>query len=399
MRRWDGHGADEVDLPKGSFVPGVHTVDACLASCIDAPDFSCEGVLWNRDNRHCYRKTNLTYAECMHDPAFDLHARTDTRFIAKPPPPYSSKISPATCDVLLSDPQGMLKQMWNRVGWRQIRGEEPCWGWDDPDAFFDNVIAGTTCNSNWYEGSIGWQQFHSDAPGVLGFDDAIGYYCGGLPWGRRLAEGVNSSDAVGQYIEEGHNEAERSHRRNLADAARVCVDRSRNILMLFGNNVHNVRGRRMHCPRDGHYQRVAFSHHHVRFDAASHRRAPATTRAAISSGRRARPWASCPGSSRPRSSLRRHRIPSTPTGGGRSRAAAGTARKVAAHTPTRTMISSFSRCACSRRYAPTTGSSFSYSLVIGSTARSPKMDSGSCRPTCCHRGPGELWSWYYWPVR
>ena len=120
-------------------------------------------MLWAKETHRCYRKTNLTYANCGHDPAFELHARTDTRFIAHPPPPYSSKLSPATCDVLLSDPAGMLKQMWNRVGWRQLRDEEPCWGWDDPDKFFDDVISGATCQSNWYEGSIGWQQFHSDA--------------------------------------------------------------------------------------------------------------------------------------------------------------------------------------------------------------------------------------------
>ena len=62
--------------------------------------------------------------------------------------------------------------------------------------------------------------------------------------GRRLEEaataGVNASDAVGQWIEEGHNEAERGHRRRLGDAARTCVERSRNILMLFGSNVHNT---------------------------------------------------------------------------------------------------------------------------------------------------------------
>ena len=237
---WDGHGAYEVDSPQGSFVPGIQTLDACLAACVDVPDWGCEGVLWQRENRHCYRKTNLTYAECQHDNNFDLHARTDIRFIAKPPPPYSSKLSPPTCDALLSDSAGMLKQMWNRIGWRQLHDEEPCWGWEDPNAFFDNVISGTNCNSNWYEGSIGWQRFHSDAPGVLGFDDSIGGYCGGLPYGRRLAEGMNESDAIGQYIDEGQTVDERSRRRRLQNAARSCVDKSRNILMIFGDNVHGT---------------------------------------------------------------------------------------------------------------------------------------------------------------
>jgi len=161
-------------------------------------------------------------------------------FTAKPPPPYSSKLSPATCDVLLSDPAGMLKQMWNRVGWRQLHDEEPCWGWDDPDAFFDNAIAGGSCHSNWYEGSIGWQRFQQDAPGVLGFDDAIGGYCGQLPGGRRLNERTNETEALGQWIDEGKTHEERSHRRRLENAAQLCVDHSRNILMIFGSDVHGT---------------------------------------------------------------------------------------------------------------------------------------------------------------
>ena len=237
---WGGNGADEVDYPQGSHVAGVTTVASCLASCIDVDDWFCEGVLWNRNQKNCYRKTNLTLSECHHDPAFDLHYRTDLRFLNSPPPPYSSELSPATCDALLSDPGGMLKQMWNRVGWRQLGEDEPCWGWDsDADEFFDNVLSGGSCQSNWYEGSIGWQRFHSDAPGVLGFDDAIGNYCGGLPWRRRL-DSSNESEAVGRWIEEGRGEHERSHRRRLADSARMCVDRSRNILMLFGDDVHDT---------------------------------------------------------------------------------------------------------------------------------------------------------------
>ena len=237
---WDGHGAEEVDLPRGSYVPGVNTRAACLASCIDVPNWGCEGVLWSKAEHRCFRKTNLTYANCGHDTAFELHARTDTRFIAHPPPPYSSKVSPATCDALLSDPSGMLKQMWNRVGWRQLHDEEPCWGWDDPDKFFDDVISGANCHSNWYEGSIGWQDFNSDAPGVLGFDDAIGGYCGSLPFGRRLEEGQNMTDSMFRWMEEATDAEEIHRRRKLGDAARTCVDRSRNILMLFGNNVHNT---------------------------------------------------------------------------------------------------------------------------------------------------------------
>jgi len=243
---WGGHGADEVDLPQGSYVEGVSTIDACLASCVEEAKWGCEGVLWHRTKLQCYRKTNLEYANCAHDVEFDLHARTDVRFLAHPPPPASSKISPETCDALLSDPGGILKQMWNKVGWRQVHDEEPCWGWTDPNAFFDNVLSGGSCNSNWYEGSIGWQRFHSDAPGVLGFDDSIGWYCNNLPFGRRLSSAVNESEAdarwmeATRWVEKGHSAEVRRHRRRRLDDARSCVDHSRNILMLFGNNVHNT---------------------------------------------------------------------------------------------------------------------------------------------------------------
>ena len=170
---WDGHGSYEIDQPNGSPVAGVNTIDACLAACIEVPDFICEGVIWNPGEKLCYRKANITLAECTRDfGGLELHKRTDTRY-AHPPPPWSSRLSPNTCDALLADPNGMLKQMWNKWGWRQLHNEEPCWGWGGGDDFFDNVISGGSCNSNWYEGSIGWQNFREDAPGVLGFDDAV----------------------------------------------------------------------------------------------------------------------------------------------------------------------------------------------------------------------------------
>ena len=255
---WDGHGADDVDSPRGSHVAGVASVDECLASCISVADFGCEGVLWHKQQQLCFRKTNLRYSECRHDNAMDLHARTDVRFLAHPPPPSSSRLSPTTCDVLLSDPTGMLRQMWSRVGWRQVHTSEPCWRWAGADAFFDGALQGTSCSSNWYEGSIGRQQFANDAPAVLGFDDAIGQYCRGLPQsGRRLEgastdasdlfsdtgregddEDVTGLDKVGESGD-GHQHHE-AHRRRRLDDARLCAEHSRNILMLFGGNVHNT---------------------------------------------------------------------------------------------------------------------------------------------------------------
>ena len=239
---WDGHGSDEVDIPNGSPVPFAHTLDLCYASCISVPDWGCQGVIWDKKTMRCYRKTNITLSECSRDDSLDLHIRTDMAF-RSPPPPWSSKLSPDTCDTLLSDPNGMLKQMWNRWGWAQLHDEEPCWGWDGGHAFFDNAIAGGSCDSDWYEGSIGRQTYHGDTPGVLGFDDSIGEYCGGLR-GRRLEEDWDGSAGVvvsnGSAPGQQHADYEFTHRRRLDNAARLCIKGGRNILMLFGNNVHNT---------------------------------------------------------------------------------------------------------------------------------------------------------------
>ena len=130
--------------------------------------------------------------------------------------------------------------------------------------YFDNVINGGSCASNWYEGcgTVHGDKIHfdQDAPGVLGFDDSIAWYCGSQQGGRRLDEedekrlpeavaaiagrlgskANNESVAATQWIEEAPTEHERHHRRRLGEAARACVQANRNILMLFGGNVHNT---------------------------------------------------------------------------------------------------------------------------------------------------------------
>ena len=239
---WNGHGSEEVDKPDGSAVPTVKTLDACFAACIEVPNWGCEGVIFDKKGERCYRKVNITPSKCSRDDGMDLHVRTDVVF-RSPPPPWSSRLSPDTCDALLSDKNGMLKQMWNKWGWAQLHDEEPCWGWGGDDAFFNNAISGATCNSNWYEGSIGWQKYHGDTPGVLGFDDSIGSYCGGL---RRLEASDNMevddsglpAGSDGQYKNLSSYNA--AHRRRLDNAAQRCVQGGRNILMLFGSNVHNT---------------------------------------------------------------------------------------------------------------------------------------------------------------
>ena len=82
---WDGHGAEEVDSPRGSDVPGARTLAECKAACKSAAASGlpfCEGVLWKRREGKCYRKTRIIVGLCQFDTAFDL--RSD---LPPPPPP------------------------------------------------------------------------------------------------------------------------------------------------------------------------------------------------------------------------------------------------------------------------------------------------------------------------
>lgn len=110
-----------------------------------------------------------------------------------PLPPYTNHLSPAKCEALFREKDGMLTQMWNKKGWRQVRKEEPCWNWGGANPFFDNALSGGSCNSNWFEGSyqgVSADRFTEDAIAVLGFDDSIERYCNSLyNWnGRRIDE-------------------------------------------------------------------------------------------------------------------------------------------------------------------------------------------------------------------
>ena len=127
--------------------------------------------------------------------------------------------------------------MWARDGWTLLRrgNAEPCWGsYDNGRRFWDGVLRGDSCNSNWYEGSIGWQSYDGDYPGVLGFDNEIASYCGRLSgaWGRRRRLDANAS------IDDNKNYSRR--RLDSLGDARNCIASHHNILMLFGGNVHNT---------------------------------------------------------------------------------------------------------------------------------------------------------------
>jgi hypothetical protein len=87
---WGGHGSDEVDSPDGSSVPGVYTVEACKASCLEYEGGrTCDGIMFEASTQRCFRKSNINPARCSPDPSYVLYLRASSS-PAKP----SHKIKP-----------------------------------------------------------------------------------------------------------------------------------------------------------------------------------------------------------------------------------------------------------------------------------------------------------------
>ena len=98
------------------------------------------------------------------------------------------------CRAFLGDPNHQFRKLWSPTGWiARNRGDEACWGrqnWEI-DNYFRSVIQGHKCSMNWYTGNSGElgkpdggptkqktdPHFTQSAPAVLGFDEAIDYYC------------------------------------------------------------------------------------------------------------------------------------------------------------------------------------------------------------------------------
>ena len=112
------------------------------------------------------------------------------------PPPYQAWPGPlnrATCAAMLRDPKHVFRRMWTAQGWARMDASPPCWsvGRDAkhsqrPEQYFDDVLSGRFCSSNWYEGTPGtphvgitgpeFADFDS-YPALLGFDENIDQMC------------------------------------------------------------------------------------------------------------------------------------------------------------------------------------------------------------------------------
>lgn len=271
---WGGHGADEVD-EVGANVPDVSTLVDCLRSCVRAPRFSCDGVLWHDLTKRCFRKRNIAVDRCVYDDQYVLYYRTDPYppspssppappppppppsappMPAKPPqppgfppgeppyppPPPSKWLNSATCVNFWQTPSHRFHQLFGVKGWvARSQGQPGCWdsgsrvgktaypysgGFED---FWRNVQSGGSCSRNWYTGNWGdlgkidggpdkpyvTPHFTKDkAPALLGFDENIDLYCE-----------QHSGDA-----------AEFDH-------AKRCIKANVNILSLYGEDIpYNV---------------------------------------------------------------------------------------------------------------------------------------------------------------
>ena len=109
-------------------------------------------------------------------------------------------LSSAKCDAMLRDPKHLFRHMWASSAWELMvegRGLGSCWNVardGDFEAqgahdYFDGVLGGSTCLTNWYEGTddggyvLGGQgniyhrQGGTPSPALLGFDGSIDVFC------------------------------------------------------------------------------------------------------------------------------------------------------------------------------------------------------------------------------
>ena len=86
---WDGHGAEEVDVPRGHVAPGnPGNLDECKASCILSSH--CEAIVVARPTAGrpfgCFRKKNIELGECSISNDFQLYLK-HAKYPPSPPHP------------------------------------------------------------------------------------------------------------------------------------------------------------------------------------------------------------------------------------------------------------------------------------------------------------------------
>ena len=195
---WDGHGADEVDTPRGSSVPGVSSVDACKAACLEAArdiNVVCDGVLFQPGTGKCYRKANIDPSSCSYDRGFVLYVRTDPN---RPPAAprqvdVSGQLTSAKCTAMMRNPDHKFYRIWSPNGWSVRQpGTAACWDVDWTNDWFDWIANVPNCDQSWGK--------DANAATVFGFAESMEDYCRQRAGRRRALEPGWVCDQAGLNI-------------------------------------------------------------------------------------------------------------------------------------------------------------------------------------------------------
>jgi hypothetical protein len=121
------------------------------------------------------------------------------------PPAFS--LTSNKCHALMSDATSKFWTLWGNKAWEKLpNGENGCW--TDGGDFFENVLGGGQCDTNWYEGAKGnlgrsemRPPFTAEAPALLGFDESIYAFCStlvGQPTNFIKADGLDFNEELAQ---------------------------------------------------------------------------------------------------------------------------------------------------------------------------------------------------------
>jgi len=174
-------------------VPGARDLAECKAACKSAAASGlpfCEGVVWERREGKCYRKTRIIVGLCSFDTAFDLHLRSDLPPLPTPPDTIPKSV-PRSGPLTVGRSHAILHSSMTYSSMRfrltSCLPHSPA----GRATFFDEALRGAVCDKNWIE-NTGGKNGHPNArplkgPVLLGYDTTIVEQCmlaKGLAFGK-----------------------------------------------------------------------------------------------------------------------------------------------------------------------------------------------------------------------
>lgn len=164
----------------------------------------------------------------------------------------STRLSPCRCDALMRDRGGIMPHMFAKHAYVLLHqgdeGEGPCWGKGKGEDFFGRLLDtpknraqcsayqwfGTSSSKRYVSGQSA--RFTGNAPGLLGFDDAIMRHCMMYAQENQLRKVRNASGELSVQAENLQPKL-----RNIYNATDVseCMAANRNILRMDDNNYNS----------------------------------------------------------------------------------------------------------------------------------------------------------------